>query len=186
MATPTYRRLTGTVEVDETFVGGSRRGHVPGRVSGRKSHGPFAGKAVVMGMVEREGEARAMVVPNTRQRTLIPQIRENVEPGTRVITDASPSYLPLHRLFPHEVVNHQAEFARGDITTNRAENFWSGLKRTLGGTYISVSPKHLGRYVDAQAFRFNSREEADGTRFAQAVRQSDGKRLTYRGLTKGA
>jgi transposase-like protein len=185
MQTPTYRRLTGTVEVDETFVGASPRGNHPGRVIGRRSLGPRAGKTVVMGMVERQGEARAMVVPDTKRATLVPKIRESVEPGSRVVTDALRSYDTLGREFPHDVINHAEGFARGDISTNGIENFWSGLKRTLAGTYISVRPKHLDRYVVEQEFRFNSRTEVDGTRFAQAVRQAEGKRLTYRALTKG-
>ena len=184
MQTPTYGQLKGTVEIDETFVGGSRRGHVPGRVSGRRSLGPFAGKAIVMGMIEREGEARAMVVPNTRRKTLYPKIRENIEQGTRIITDAASTYSVLDREFPHEVVNHQEEFARGDITTNRAENFWSCLKRTLNGTYISVQPKHLGSYVDEQALRFNTRQDSDAVRFEKVLGQVPGRRLTYSGLTK--
>jgi len=186
MTTPTSRRLAETVEVDETYVGGVTPGRTPGIVAGRKSRGPRFGKTVVMGFVERKGEARAMVVPNVRRATLLPQIRENVEPGTRVITDSLNSYATVGREFPHDVINHMEGFARGDITTNRAENFWSGLKRTLGGTYISVQPKHLDRCVEEQAFRFNSRREVDGSRFAQAVRQTDGKRLTYRRLTKGS
>jgi transposase-like protein len=184
MATPTYRRLTGTVEADETYVGGRTRGYHTGHVTGRKALGPHVGKTVVLGMVERKGEARAMVVSNVKRATLLPKIRENVEPGTRIVTDALHSYSTLGPEFPHDVINHAESFGRGDITTNSVENFWSGLKRTLGGTYISVRPRHLGRYVDEQAFRFNSRGEVDGTRFAQAVRQADGKRLTYQGLTK--
>jgi transposase-like protein len=186
MATPTHRRLAGTVEADETFVGGKTRGYLPGKApSGRKSRGPLPGKTIVMGMIERQGEARAMVVPNVKRATLLPKIRENVEPGSRMVTDALHSYSTLGQEYPHDVINHAESFGRGDVSTNGIENFWSGLKRTLGGTYISVRPKHLDRYVDEQAFRFNSRSEVDGTRFAQAVRQADGKRLTYRSLTKG-
>ncbi|HUY08387.1 MAG TPA: IS1595 family transposase [Candidatus Dormibacteraeota bacterium] len=186
MANPTYRRLTGTVEADETYVGGKTRGYLAGKApTGRKALGPHAGKTVVMGMVERQGEARAMVVPNVRRATLLPKIRENVEPGTRIVTDALHSYSTLDQEYPHDVINHAEAFGRGDVTTNSVENFWSGLKRTLRGTYISVSPKHLGSYVEEQSFRFNSRSEVDGVRFAAAVRQADAKRLTYRRLTKG-
>ncbi|MGC2296740.1 MAG: IS1595 family transposase [Candidatus Dormiibacterota bacterium] len=185
MQTPTARQLTGTVEADETYVGGRTRGYLGNRVTGRKALGPHVGKTVVMGMVERQGEARAMVVPNVRRGTLLPKIRENVEPGTRIVTDALHSYNTLGQEYPHDTINHAEAFARGDIWTNGIENFWSGLKRTLAGTYISVRPKHLDAYVEEQEFRFNSRREVDGTRFAQAVRQADGKRLTYRRLTKG-
>jgi len=186
MGTTTARRLTGTVEADETYVGGRTRGYIPGKApSGRRALGPHVGKTVVMGMVERKGEARAMVVPNVKRATLLPKIRENVEPGTRMVTDALHSYNTLGQEFPHDVINHAEGFARGDISTNGIENFWSGLKRTLGGTYISVRPKHLNAYVTEQTFRFGSRNEVDGTRFARAVRQAEGKRLTYRGLTKG-
>jgi len=184
MQTPTARRLSGTVEADETYVGGKTRGYIPGKApSGRKSRGPLPGKTVVMGMVERDGEARAMVVPNVKRSTLLPKIRENVEPGTRMVTDALHSYSTLDQEFPHDVINHAEAFARGDISTNGIENFWSLLKRTLKGTYISVEPFHLSRYVDEQALRFNTRDDSDRVRFEKVLGQVSGRRLTYSDLT---
>jgi transposase-like protein len=183
MQTPTARRLTGTVEADETYVGGRTPGYHTGHVTGRKSRGPLVGKTVVMGMVERRGEARAMVVPNVKRATLLPKIRENVEPGTRMVTDALHSYNTLGLEYPHDVINHAESFGRGDISTNSIENFWSLLKRTLSGTYISVEPFHLFRYVDEQALRFNTREDSDAVRFEKVLGQVSGRRLTYDDLT---
>jgi transposase-like protein len=184
MQTPAYALLKGTVEADETFVGGKPRGAHPGRVTGRKSLGPRAGKTVVMGMVERQGEARAMVVPDAKRATLVPKIVEGVEPGARVVTDALHSYDTLDRTFRHDVINHQEGFVRGDISTNGIENFWSCLKRSLNGTYISVQPKHLDRYVDEQELRFNTRKDSDVVRFEKVLGQAPGRRLTYADLTK--
>jgi transposase-like protein len=183
MATPTHRRLSGTVEADETYVGGRTRGYHTGHVTGRKALGPQVGKTIVMGMVEREGEARAMVVPNVKRATLLPKIRENVAPGTRMMTDAMYSYNTLGQEFPHAVINHAEGFGRGDVTTNAVENFWSCLKRTLKGTYISVDAKHLDSYVDEQALRFNTRKDSDSVRFQKVLGQVPGRRLTYRDLT---
>jgi transposase-like protein len=183
MQTPTYAPLRGTVEADETFVGGKPRGAHPGLVTGRKSLGPRAGKTVVMGMVERQGEARAMVVPDAKRATLVPKIMERVEPGSRVVTDALHSYDTLDQMFRHDVINHQEGFVRGDITTNGIENFWSCLKRSLNGTYISVQPKHLDRYVDEQELRFNTRKDSDVVRFEKVLGQVQGRRLTYSDLT---
>jgi transposase-like protein len=187
MQTPTARRLSGTVEADETYVGGRKRGYNPGKLpTGRKSLGPHVGKTIVMGMVERQGEARAMVVPNTKKTTLVPKIRDNVEPGTRMVTDALHSYDALSPEYAHDVINHMEAFARGDISTNGIENFWSLLKRTLSGTYISVEPFHLSRYVDEQALRFNTRDDSDRMRFEKVLGQVPGRRLTYADLTKKA
>jgi transposase-like protein len=183
MQTPTYGQLRGTVEADETLVGATPRGSRPGRVIGRKSLGPRAGKTVVMGMVERQGEARAMVVPDIKRSTLVLKIRESVEPGSRVVTDALRSYDTLGETFRHDVSNHRESFGHGDITTNRVENFWSCLKRTLSGTYISVQPKHLDRYVVEQELRFNTRKDSDAVRFEKVLGQVQGRRLTYSDLT---
>jgi transposase-like protein len=183
MQTPTARRLTGTVEADETYVGGRTPGYHTAHVTGRKALGPHVGKTIVMGMVERKGEARAMVVPNVRRATLLPKIRENVEPGTRMMTDALHSYNTLSQEYPHDVINHAESFGRGDISTNGIEDFWSLLKRTLSSTYISVQPKHLDSYVDEQALRFNTREDSDAVRFEKVLGQVSGRRLTYGDLT---
>jgi transposase-like protein len=133
--------------------------------------------------LERGGKIVTKVVPNRKKKALQAEVREHVLAGSALFTDALKSYEGLSE-FQHEVVDHAVEYVRGEVHTNGCENFWSLLKRTLGGTYVSVEPFHLFRYLDEQAFRYNHRKGFnDGTRFDQAVRQIVGKRLTWDQLT---
>jgi transposase-like protein len=118
-----------------------------------------------------------------RRATLAPEIRTAVTPGAAVYTDGLKSYLGLSDAYTHEVVDHAIEFVRGNVHTNNVEGFWSLLKRTLKGTYVSVDPVHLHAYLDEQAFRFNEREHGDGARFRKVASSVVGRRLTYAGLT---
>lgn len=178
-----WRRFSGEVEVDETFVGGKSR-NMHRAVRARKITAPgIKDKTVVLGMIERGGEARAMVVPNTRSRTLQPRIREQVAHGTNLYTDAHASYTGLEDAYDHATVDHAVEYVRDQVHTNTMENFWSLLKRALGGTYVSVQPFHLFRYLDEQMFRFNRRKTNDFTRFAWVLSTVAGRRLTYAELT---
>jgi transposase-like protein len=124
-----------------------------------------------------------MVVADAKRVTLNPKVRAHVERGSRLVTDALKSYRSLAKDYQHDVINHAESFGRGDITTNHVENFWSCLKRTLNGTYISVQPKHLDRYVDEQTLRFNTRQDSDVVRFEKVLGQVKGRRLTYSDLT---
>lgn len=181
-------KLGGEVEVDETFIGGKARNmHVKERV--RKIHRPGPeGKAIVAAVLERGGKVRAKVMETRRKRDLHNLVRENVEEGAALYSDALKSYEGLTE-FAHQVIDHAECYVDGQVHTNGCENFWSLLKRSLKGTYVSVEPYHLFRYVDEQAFRFNTRKDADGeklsdsTRFHLAVSQVVGKRLTYKELT---
>lgn len=142
--------LKGTVEADETYVGGRRRGK-----RGRGAEG----KTPVIGIVERDGEVKAIVTPNTKAATVIPFINDNVEKGSNVMTD---EYAAYNRVtmneFVHEKVNHgSGQYVVGDVHTNTIEGFWSQLKRSINGTYHSVSPKYLQNYVDEFAYRYNHR-----------------------------
>jgi transposase-like protein len=110
------------------------------------------------------------------------EIREHVQAGSAIYTDALKSYEGLDE-FEHQVVDHAVEYVRENIHTNGCENFWSLLKRSLHGTYVSVEPFHLFRYLDEQAYRFNNRKLNDAERFDMAVRQIVGKRLTWDHLT---
>jgi transposase-like protein len=178
----TFEQLRGSVEVDETYIGGKVRNPRPGR-TGEKPTGPAFGKTIAMGFRERGGIVRAFVVKDVRRETLLPKIREHIAPGATVYTDSLPSYRDVQRGYAHYVINHAQEYVRDHhVHTNSIENFWSVLKRTLGGTYICARPKHLDRYLDEQIFRFNERETTDGPRFAQAVKGSEGKRITYKAL----
>ncbi|MGA2588478.1 MAG: IS1595 family transposase [Bryobacteraceae bacterium] len=124
-----------------------------------------------------------MVVDNRRKRELQKQVREHVEAGAAIFTDELQSYNGLSPDYQHAVINHAVEYVNGNVHTNAMENFWSLLKRGLHGTYISVEPFHLFRYIDEQAFRFNNRKMTDAERFDIGVREIVGKRLTYVELT---
>lgn len=159
--------LSGHVEIDETYIGGKLR----------KFHGFGKGhylknKATVFGMVERNGGVRGHVVPNEKITTLWPIIRDNVETGTTVSTDTHRSYRRLRIMgFQHGRINHdQNEWKRGIHHTNTIEGFWAHLKKGLKSTHVSVSKKHLQRYVDEFAFRYNNRE-APAAMFQRLVRQ---------------
>ena len=181
----------GPVEVDETHVGPNpRKMHDDRR---KKLHG-FGqrkdGKTSVMGMLDRESrQVRAKVVPNVKRETLQNEILAHIERGSEVYTDGWSGYDDLAtREYIHATVNHVDEYVRGQIHTQGIENFWSLLKRQLRGTYIAVEPFHLDRYVTEQVFRYNNRATRDNPlndadRFAIAVSQIAGKRITYAELT---
>jgi len=173
-------KLKGHVEVDETFIGGLARN----RHSNKRKHEGTggAGKVAVMGLLERHGEVRAHVIPNTQLTTLRPHIDRHVEQGSSLHTDAYVGYKHLDDEYVHNVINHAVEYVRGNVHTNGIENFWALLKRTLKGTYVSVEPFHLFRYLDEQAFRFNKRKATDFERFIEVVRMVFGKRLEYKQL----
>lgn len=186
--TGSFRKMGGEVEVDETFIGGRARFMHRGRrekaIKGRGT----VGKAAVMALLERhgiDGHSTIVVkhVPNVRRRVLAPEVRAHVEPGSEVFTDALRSYDGLAAEYAHKVIDHAESYAEGKVHTNGLENFWSLLKRGIKGTYVSVEPYHLFRYLDEQAYRFNTRKMNDGVRFARALAGIVGKRLTYQHLT---
>ncbi len=190
MQTGTFRRMSGEVEVDETFIGGKAQFmHNDKRVRSMKGRkGGTTGKVVVMGLLERHGPdghsaVQAKIVSNTKRRTLAPVVRENVEHGSAVFSDAAYAYWGLSDAFAHEMIDHAEKYVRGKVHTNGIENFWSLLKRSIKGTYVSVEPFHLSRYIDEQAFRYNARKTTDGARFLQVLVSILGKRLTYTELT---
>jgi transposase-like protein len=176
--------LGGEVEIDETFVGGKARNMHASKRAVKITGTGGKDKAVVMGMLERGGEVRAMVVDNRRKGELQNRVREHVRVGSALFTDELKSYEGLESDYQHSVINHAIEYVRGNVHTNGMENFWSLFKRGLRGTYISVEPFHLFRYIDEQAFRYNYREDmTDSDRFHLAVSQIVGKRLMYSELT---
>jgi transposase-like protein len=177
-------KLGGTVEVDETFIGGKARNmHAAKRRE--KIHGTGGtDKEIVFGMVERGGKVRAKHVETRTRKELQGNIREHVEAGAAIFSDELHSYTGLDADYQHAVINHAVEYVNGNVHTNTMENFWSLLKRALGGTYIAVEPFHLFRYIDEEAFRYNNRRDMnDGDRFVTAMSQVTGKRLTYKELT---
>ncbi|MGA2373232.1 MAG: IS1595 family transposase [Candidatus Korobacteraceae bacterium] len=180
------------VEIDETFIGGKARNmHKSKRQRLSKQAGGLTGgnaKSIVMGMLQRGGKVRAMVIPE-RKRPIVQQIvRDCIEPGANIHTDEAGCYLGLSEEYVHEIINHMESYVRGHVSTNGIENFWSLLKRSLSGTYVSVEPFHLFRYIDEQAWRFNNRSTrdkkvTDADRFALALSQVAGKRLTFAQVT---
>jgi len=178
----------GAVEVDETYIGGKARNMHRDRRE-RMIHGRgTAGKVAVLGLLERHHEKGSTVklntIPNTSRKDIQPLIRKHVEAGTDVYTDSHSGYEGLGGDYFHEFVNHAECYARGKVHINGLENFWSLLKRGLRGTYISVEPFHLFRYLDEQAFRYNHRVDMDDAdRFRALLKRVIGKRVTYQKLT---
>jgi len=171
-------KLSGQIEADETFIGGKAR-NMHAHTRAKKITGTGGkDKTAVMGILERGGKVRTKVIDNTKKKTLQAEIREHVLAGSAIFTDALKSYEGLNE-FQHEVVDHAVEYVRGEVHTNGLENFWSLFKRGLNGTYISVEPFHLFRYLDEQTYRYNNRKMNDSERFDIAVRRMVGKRLTW-------
>jgi transposase-like protein len=182
--------LGGEVEIDETFIGGKARNMHKSRKRRMQASGNRAdGKTIVMGMLERKGRVRATVIPDRTKDTMQPIVRGNIEAGTQVFADEWAGYWRMDEEYVTNVINHTEAYVQGNVHTNTMENFWSLLKRGIAGTYISVEPFHLFRYIDEQAFRYNYRKHKDGEpltdseRFGIAVSQIVGKRLTYAELT---
>jgi len=176
-------KLSGEVEADETFIGGKARNMHKAKRERVITGTGGKDKTAVMGMVERGGKVRLQVVENRRKNELQSQVREHVEAGSAIFTDQLKSYDGLERDFQHQVIDHAVEYADGVVHSNTMENFWSLLKRGLHGTYISVEPFHLFRYLDEQAYRYNNRKMTDAERFDIAVQGIVGKRLTFDQLT---
>lgn len=182
-------QFDGDVEVDETFLGGlSGNMHQKKRERMIKGRGG-KGKVAVLGILERPkgpkgaSRIRTTVVKSRKRKKLQREVHWNVKHGSTVYTDAFGSYTGLEQDYIHHVIDHAYEYARGQVHTNGLENFWSLLKRTIKGTYVSIDPFHVFRYLDEQAFRFNNRIASDGDRFVSMLDNIIGKRLTYRGLT---
>lgn len=173
------------VEADETFIGGKARNMHPNVHRRRivRGGGPHD-KIAVMGFLERGGDVRAKIIDNRRKPLIHREVRENVTTMSTLFTDRLQSYEGLIRDYAHYMIDHAERYVDGRVHTNGLENFWSLLKRGLKGTYISVEPFHLFRYLDEQAFRYNNRATKtnpmnDADRFDLAVSQILGKRLTF-------
>jgi transposase-like protein len=175
----------GEVEVDETFIGGLARNMHPDKRKRRITETGTKDKTAVMGILERGGEIRVGVVGNRRKKEMHGEINRHVAAGSAIYTDAFMSYVGLKKQgFAHQIIDHAERYVDGQVHTNGLENFWSLLKRGLKGTYVSVEPFHLFRYLDEQVFRYNFRSlEHDGLRFEHVASHILGKRLTYAEVT---
>jgi transposase-like protein len=174
----------GEVEADETFIGGKARNmHLS--VRARRITGTGTkDKIAVMGILERGGKVKTIIVPNRKKAALHSEIKQHVEAGAALYTDALLSYEGLAGDYAHKVVDHAVEYVKGSVHTNGLENYWSLLKRGISGTYVSVEPFHLFRYLDEQSFRYNNRLGMnDADRFSVALSQVTGKRLTFAEVT---
>lgn len=188
MRTKSFRKFSGEVESDETYIGGKaanmhkrRRERI---ITGRGG----IGKAIVQGLIQRTvddnvSQVRAMLVRATDEESLQANVLRHVEADSHLYTDAATAYASLASRYYHAAVDHLHNYVVGRVHTNCIENFWTLLKRTIGGTYTAVATFHLERYLDEQAWRFNFRDLNDGLRFKRVLESVVGRRLTYRQLT---
>lgn len=179
---PLATMLKGTVEADETYIGGKAKNmHKAKRERVIQGRGTV-GKTAVLTVVARGGEARSQVVANVDDATVRPPLKANVDPSAILNTDTLPVYNQVGKEFAkHETVDHGAgEYVRGKAHINTAEGYFSQLKRSISGTYHHVSEKHLPRYLAEFDYRYTTRNENDGDRMVHAIEQMGGKRLTYR------
>lgn len=187
MKSETFVRLSGTVEVDETYIGGSVANmHQKARVAKAKQPGGLRGKAAVQGARERDGgRVEAAVLHRASQYEMVTNVRFWVQQGSAVYSDETPMYASLETYgFAHKTVNHsRGTYVSGDVTTNGIENFWSLLKRALKGTQTHVAPGHLNRYVTERQFAYNLRDCSDLDRMTTAAAGVVGRRITYKQLT---
>jgi transposase-like protein len=181
--------LSGHVEADETFIGGKARNMHAAKKARKITGTGGKDKTAVMGILERGGKVRTSVINNRKKKAIQGEVRKHVQAGSALYTDFLLSYEGLGGDFAHQVVDHAVQYVDGHIHTNGLENYWSLLKRGISGTYISVEPFHLFRYLDEQAYRYNNRKDDDGNllndfdRFRTAMKQIVGKRLTWNQLT---
>jgi transposase-like protein len=187
MQSGSFTKLGGNgveIEADEAFIRGKARNMHIAKRQRRITGTGTKDKVAVMGILERGGEVRTIVVPSRKKKVLQAEVRKHVEAGSALYTDYLLSYEGLASDYAHKVVDHAVQYVNGRIHTNGLENFWSLLKRGISGTYISVEPFHLFRYLDEQSFRYNNRINfTDATRFGLAMSQIVGKRVTYAELT---
>ena len=181
-------KLNGEVEVDETFIGGKARNMHLDKRERRITGTGGKDKTIVFGALERGGKVRTMVVGDRKRATLQTCVKEHVEAGSALYSDALKSYDGLAQEYAHQVIDHAEKYVDGKIHTNGMDNFWSLLKRGIAGTYVSVEPFHLFRYLDEQMFRYNNRatkenKVTDADRFSKIVSKIVGKRLTFAELT---
>ncbi len=178
-----FEKLIGEVEVDETYIGGKARNmHASARGRRITGTGP-KDKTAVMGLLQRGGKVRTVVVPSRKKPIVQAEVKKHVKAGAALYSDALRSYDGLSNEYAHQVIDHAIAYVNGKIHTNCLENFRSLLKRGIKGTYVSLEPFHLFRYLDEQAFRYNNREVTDADRFGMALTGVLCKRITYKKLT---
>ena len=188
MQDETSGKLSGHVEVDETFIGGKARNMHLDKRERRITGTGGKDKTIVFGALERGGKIRTAVISDRKRAALQVEVKKHVEAGSALYSDALKSYDGLAQEYAHKVIDHAEKYVDGQVHTNGLENFWSLLKRGISGTYVAVEPFHLFRYLDEQVFRYNNRgnrenKVTDSDRFDMIVRKIVGKRLTFAALT---
>jgi transposase-like protein len=188
MQTGTFTKLDNAVEADETFVGGKARNMHKSKCEAKIKGRGASGKTIVLGALERTtrkkiSQVRARVIAERDRKTLKREISDMVENGTFLYTDGHDGYDSLNADYVRMVVDHAEKYVDGTIHTNGIENFWTLLKRSLKGTYVSVEPFHLFRYLDEQSFRYNFRDGNDRDRFEESLSLIEDRRITYKQLT---
>ena len=185
MKTGSFLRLSGEVEVDETYIGGKARNmHAWERKQKAIGRGRSSqNKTAVLGLRQRDGDVVATVLPSATAGAIQPEVHHTVRRGSTVYSDAWNAYTGLDADFAHEVIDHAERYVDGRVHTNGIENFWSLVKRGLHGTYISVEPFHLFRYLDERVFTYNLRDSTDFGRFSAVLSAVAGRRLTYAEVT---
>lgn len=174
--------LEGICEVDETYIGGKESNK---HASKRKAKGGVGGKIMVLGAVERKGRVKTKVIPQTNIENVTETIKEFIAPDSTMVTDEHHAYNRVKELYNHKTVNHrEKEYVRVEeilVHTNNIEGYWNILKKQINGIHHSVSAKHLQRYCNESAFRYNHREAFQDERFADALANCDGV-LKYKNL----
>jgi transposase-like protein len=188
MQTIAWKKLGGAgkeVEADESFIGGKAENMHFEKHARRISSTGSKDKTPVFGVLERGGEVRATVIPTRRRKVIHGELQKHVAEGSSVYTDNFMSYAMMPTVYKHSFIDHAEKYVDGRVHTNGLENFWSLFKRGIKGTYVSIEPFHLQRYLDEQVFRYNNRIQprGDAARFEQVASQILGKRLTYAELT---
>lgn len=172
-----FEKLSGTVQGDETYVGGYKH---------RDAKHGYENKTAIVGVVENKkgvGQARAFVTKYADATTAMQFLKDHVEAGANLHTDESPIYYNAKRTFKHDTVNHRKrEYARGAVTTNSIEGLWNLFKRSHRGTYTHLSAGHLGMYVAEHLYRYNNRQYSDSERFVMWF-GGCARRLAYKTLT---
>ena len=176
--------LTGTVEIDETYVGGKEKNkHASKRIKGTQGAGSAKSKTVVLGMIERGGDLRLDVIESANSKEIAPLVRENVCKTATVNTDEGNQYNWMHREYEHAQVKHaMGEYVNGDAYTNTIEGAFGHFKRSIVGVYHKASDKHIDRYLNMFAWRWNSRDMGEGERVNSLLKSTQGRKLTYKAL----